>query len=417
MKSDDANLGEKPGEVILANGKHRRVFLLLALTYVGFVSLGLPDGMFGVAWPSMRRQFLLPLDAVGSVLFVFTCGYLLSSFSSGRILARVNIGVLLAASAGATAFSLLGYAFAPVWLMIVGLALFAGLGAGAIDAGLNTYAATNHSPRTVTWLHASYGLGAAAGPMFLAWLLTQGTTWQMGYIWVGIGEAVLALCFIATRSWWPASHPPEVGGGDAPDSVSMTLMASLRQAKVRSGVFAFFVYTGLEASVGTWAFTFLTAQHGLSPLAAGRWTAAFWGCLAAGRVIAGILTPRFSQAALLRAGVAILSVGAALTCSQMGANYSTFGIVLLGLGLAPLFPGMIASTPQRVEAVHTQNAVGFQIAAATLGQSVFPAIIGHAAAAYGLRAISILWCVGAAALLALIPIMTPVSGKRRLKLD
>ena len=141
--------------------------LLIGLAYVGFVSLGLPDGLLGVAWPSIRTFFHLPLDALGTLLVMFTVGYLVSSCSSGRLLARLNVGALLALSCVATAISLLGYALTPQWWIMVVLGLLSGLGAGAIDAGVNTYAATHYSARTVNWLHACYGIGATGGPVIM----------------------------------------------------------------------------------------------------------------------------------------------------------------------------------------------------------------------------------------------------------
>ena len=145
--------------------QQRTHLLLIGFTYIGFISLGLPDGLLGVAWPSIRAFFALPLDALGPLLVMFTIGYLLSSFNSGRLLSRLNVGVLLALSCLATAISLLGYALASRWGIMVAFAWLSGLGAGAIDAGLNTYAATHFSPRVVSWLHACYGIGATSGPV------------------------------------------------------------------------------------------------------------------------------------------------------------------------------------------------------------------------------------------------------------
>ena len=178
----------------------RRVGVLLALSYVGFVSLGLPDGLLGVAWPSIREQFRLELDALGPLLVATTAGYVFASFSSGRVLARMNLGALLGASCAAMAISLIGYAIAPAWFVMVGFGLFAGLGAGAIDAALNTYVATHHSPRTLNWLHACYGIGAASGPALMTGVLMAGDPWQRGYWMVALGQIALALCFFATRA-------------------------------------------------------------------------------------------------------------------------------------------------------------------------------------------------------------------------
>jgi MFS family permease len=175
---------------------------LIALAYLGFISLGLPDGLNGVAWPSIRATFDLPLNALGSLLVMFTVGYLASSFCSGRMLSLMSLGSLLALSCAATAVSLIGYALAPVW-SVMALGAIAGLGAGAIDAGLNTFAATHFSTRMVNWLHACYGVGAASGPMIMTGVLAAHHPWQRGYALVGTWQFLLAVCFWLTRRRWP----------------------------------------------------------------------------------------------------------------------------------------------------------------------------------------------------------------------
>src|SRR5262245_17424377 len=219
--------------------------LLLGLAYAGFVSLGLPDGLLGVAWPSIRTFFHLPLDALGALLVMFTAGYLGSSCSSGYLLARLNVGARLALRGLATAISLLGYALTPQWWIMVGLGLLSGLGAGAIDAGINTYAATHYEARMVNWLHACYGIGATGGPIIMTSILSAGHPWQWGYGIVGVGQIVLAVCFGLTRTWWQSTArtaPPE----GAPASIrTATSRSTLRLPIMWLSVAVFFVYTGL----------------------------------------------------------------------------------------------------------------------------------------------------------------------------
>src|SRR5262249_45752936 len=161
-------------------------------------------GILGVAWPSIRRTFDLPLEALGSLLVPFTASYVLSSFSSGALLARMTVGTLLAASCLATGVSLLGYAVAPLWAIVIALAAVSGLGAGAIDAGVNAYVATQHGPRTLNWMHAAYGVGAASGPLIMTSVMTAGHGWQFGYGLVAAGQLALAALFAASRAYWPA---------------------------------------------------------------------------------------------------------------------------------------------------------------------------------------------------------------------
>ncbi|RBP46314.1 fucose permease [Roseimicrobium gellanilyticum] len=382
-----------------------RALLLLLLTYVGFISLGLPDGMLGVAWPSMRAQFDLPLDAVSAVLVVFIAGYLISTLSSGWLLARMNVGMLLALSGAATAVGLIGYATAPAWAVIVALSFISGLGAGAIDTGLNTYAAMNYSARTMNWLHACYGLGAASGPVLLTSILASGAPWQRGYFWVGIGEVVLVACFLATLSWWPkasgtahAEQTQETAATQPP----ATLWSTLRLRTVWLGIATFFIYTGTEAAVGTWAYTFLTGHHGVAPDRAGNWTAAYWGSLTVGRIAAGLIAGKFTPRALILGGAWIIVMGAVLIVSGLGATLTIVGIMFIGFGCAPIFPSLISTTPNRVPLQHTANAVGYQIAAATLGIALVPSFVGFLGRVQGLQVIPVAWFVAAAALLVLL---------------
>src|SRR5262245_48900808 len=234
--------------------KNRLNLLLIALVFLGFVSIGLPDGLTGVAWPSMRGFFGLPIDALGGLLVSYTAGYLVSSFGSGRMLARVSVGALLALSCLATGVSLLGYAGANRWWTVVAFGALAGLGAGAIDAGLNTYAATHFSARMVNWLHAFYGIGALSGPLLMTRVLHSGLPWQWGYAIVGGGQLTLAICFGLTLRQW--------NGDNRVDNTSLServivasSVSTLRLPVVWFSTAIFFVYTGIEAAAGAWVYS------------------------------------------------------------------------------------------------------------------------------------------------------------------
>ncbi|MGE3272192.1 MAG: sugar MFS transporter, partial [Chloroflexota bacterium] len=185
-----------------AAGRRRTNLTVLALVFLGFISLGLPDGLLGVAFPSIRQTFGVPLDALGAVFLTSVCGYLAASLASGWIVDRIGVALLLALSALATAIGLLGYALAPSWWVIVALGLVAGLGAGAIDAGLNSYVALAHTPRLLAWLHACFGIGAATGPGIMMTVLENGQPWRLGYAIVGVAQLALGVCFLVTRRQW-----------------------------------------------------------------------------------------------------------------------------------------------------------------------------------------------------------------------
>jgi fucose permease len=359
--------------------------LLSFLAFLGFVSLGLPDGLLGVAWPAIRGTFALPIDALGSLLVMFTAGYLASSFASGRLLARMNVGTLLALSCLATGVSLLGYALAPTWWVMVALAALAGLGAGAIDAGLNTYAATNFSPRLVNFLHGFYGIGATVGPWLMTGILRTMGRWQWGYGAVAASQLLLAGCFAATRKNWP---PPAASSASTADSQPMaSTLATLRLPAVWLNTALFFVYTGIEAALGIWPYSLYTESRGVSMMTAGAWVSAYWASLTAGRFLLGAFAGAVPPQALLKICVAGVALGAGIIWANPGPAAGLIGLAICGLAAGPVFPTLIATTPARVGAAHAANGVGFAIAAAVLGQSLLPAGLGVLAGWTGLESI------------------------------
>jgi fucose permease len=229
----------------------------------------------------MRRNFALPLEALGSLLVPFTASYVLASFASGAILARMTVGDLLTASCLATGVSLLGYALAPVWSAVVVCAALAGLGAGAIDAGGNSHLARHHGPRTLNWLHAAYGIGAASGPMIMTAVLASERRWQLGYAVVAIAQLLLAGGLAASRSAWPAVARAKAARKGA-TTATLTLGA-LRSERVWLGMAAFFLYTGLEAIAGVWMYSYLTSVRGVAMAAASSAVTLYWTALTGGR--------------------------------------------------------------------------------------------------------------------------------------
>lgn len=390
--------------------------LIVGLAYLSFVSLGLPDGLNGVAWPSIRASFNLPLDALGALLIMFTLGYLVSSFSSGRLLARMSVGTLLALSCLATAVSLIGYAIVPTWWMMVALGIVAGLGAGAIDAGLNTFAATQFSARMVNWLHACYGIGAATGPAIMTSVLAAHQPWQRGYQIVGGWQLLLAICFGLTRRWWPNSYATDAASGVVSARAASSL-STLRLPVVWLSIAVFFIYTGIEAAAGVWTYSLLTESRAVSMIQAGTWVSVYWGSLTVGRLLSGAVVGFMPVRLLLRHCIIGVAIGAALVWLNVTNLFSLFGLALMGLASAPIFPSLIATTPMRLGQRHTANAIGFQIAAAVLGQSLLPTLVGVAARNLGLEIVGPVLLAAALLLLALYEALSAISAKRFLVRD
>lgn len=384
--------------------KRKYSLLLIALAYLSFVSLGLPDGLNGVAWPSIRGYFDLPVDALGSLLVMFTAGYLASSFSSGRLLRLMSLGSLLALSCVATGMSLIGYALSPSWGLMVAMGAVAGLGAGAIDAGLNTFAATQFSVRMTNWLHACYGIGAASGPMIMTSVLAAHQPWQRGYAIVGVWQLLLAVCFGLTRRWWPERSASERVASSS--GRRMPNLSTLRLPVMRLSIAVFFLYTGIEAAAGIWAYSLFTEARAIPLTTAGTWVSVYWGGLTVGRLLAGVAVGWVPANRLLRCCAGGMALGAALIWLNVAGLLSFLGLGLMGLASAPVFPSLIATTPARLGTAHAGNGVGFQIAAAVLGQSLLPALVGVLAGRFGLEIIGPALFAAAVLLAALVKGLT-----------
>jgi fucose permease len=366
---------------------------LLGIAFVAFVSLGLPDGVLGVAWPTMRRSLDLPLGALGALLAAAMAGYLGASASSGAAVARLGVGSVLAWSSAAMVVSSLAQAIAPAWPVVVAAALVAGLGAGAVDAGINAYAAARFPPRLVSWLHACYGVGAMLGPLVMTAALGAGVTWRGGYGAIGLVLAVMTVAFFLTRDRWLMGVPPSGrhDGQALPDAARGVgasrpgPVATLRRPPVWMNLALFFVYTGLEATAGQWTYSLYTEARGVPPGVAGLWAATFWGSLTVGRVVAGALADRVHVDVLLRLATACAPLGALMVWSRWSTDVSLAGLAVLGFALAPIYPLLVSLTPARIGAAGAPHAIGFQVAAASLGVAALPGVAGILARAHGLE--------------------------------
>jgi fucose permease len=359
------------------------LLLTLVLAYAGFVALGLANSLMGVAWPAVRATFGLPIDALGVLLIGNTTGYMIASAGSGRLISRLSIGGVLALSCGVAALSLLGSGSALVWAVLIGLSVTAGLGGGAIDAGLNAYAAVHFSPRAMNWLHACFGVGATLGPALMTAVVTSGLGWRVGFWVAGASQLMLAAGFLVTRHRWR--------NGDAPTATATTpahglpLLATLRLPIAWLGIVLFFAYTGAEVAMGQWVYSLLTEARGVPAALAGTWTSLYWASLTIGRILFGFVVQRLSPTTLLRWCMAS-AVLSALLIWLSGAAWLTFGgIALMGLSLAPQFPLLISATPRYLGPQHATNGVGFQVAAASLGGALLPGLVGVLARSRGLE--------------------------------
>jgi fucose permease len=373
----------------------RPSLFLLALSFLAFISLGLPDTVLGIAWPFVRSRFALPQAAMGIVLWCGVGGYFLSGLLAGRLIRAMGVGALLAASSGLVALGLAGYAVAPRWFLFFPMAAIIGLGSGAIDSGLNGYAARHFPVSHVNWLHASWSVGATAGPALMTAILARGAPYAAGYATLAAALGAMALAFTVTRRSWDDPGAPPAGA--APSAPSEDVWVVLRRGRVWLQIAIYFVYTGVETGTGVWCFTVLREGHGLSVEAAGAWNTAFWAALLAGRVLLGFVVDRIGPDRLLRATSATSVLGIAAFAFVPGPA-GRLGLVVLGASLAPIFPTLMARTPARLGEAAAPHAIGFQVSAATLGAAVLPSAYGLLAGRAGAAAIP-LALLGAALLL------------------
>lgn len=380
---------------------------MLSLAYVAFASLGLPDGVLGVAWPSMRASFGVPVDGLGILLASATAGYLVSSLASGWLVQRMGVGTLLVISSAVVVANSWGYAVLTAWSAMAACALLAGLGAGAIDAAINAFAASRFSASTVTWLHASYGMGATLGPLLMTATLAAGFSWRWGYGVLGLVLAGMTLAFTLTRTLWYADpihddrHGRDVAG----------FKTAITHPPVWPGLVLFFLYTGLEVAAGQWTYSLLTEARGLTPAIAGTTVATYWGSFTVARLIAGILAGRVRPHILLRGTLAVAIIGGALVCAANSVAGAVVAFAVLGAALAPVYPLLMADTPRRLGDRYAIHAIGFQVAAAYLGAAAIPGGIGVTAGRYGVEFVApSLLCV---AVVVFILHETTVSVRRR----
>lgn len=373
------------------------------LAYAAFIALGMPDGLLGIAWPSIRVDFGIPLDSLGLLLFASVTGYTTSTFLSGALVARIGVGRLLAISCGLTGVALVGYTLVPQWWMMVLLGIMAGLGAGAIDAGLNTYAAAHFRPGLVQWLHASYGVGVTIGPIIMTLALTTLDSWRVGYRVVAGFQVLMALAFALTLPWWANQQER---AADGPHEKRLTdyktpLSETIRRPRVWLSVLLFFLYVGAEVSLGTWAYTLLTESRGIAPQMAGFWAGGYWATFTVGRILAGVFAHRLGIDALVQGGLTLALLGTGLLWWNPFELANLLAVALVGLAIAPVFPALISGTSRRVEARFAANTIGMQMAATGLGGALIPSLVGVLARRASLEVIPVCLVVLFAALLGL----------------
>ncbi|MBJ7536698.1 MFS transporter [Marinomonas transparens] len=364
--------------------------ILLIIAYLGFISLGLPDAAHGINWPFVKAEFDVPIGWLGIVITAGGIGYLLSSFSVGVLLAKFGIGWLLSISSLLVSMGLFGFAMSSDFFLFSLYAIVIGMGSGAIDAGLNSYAAEHFTAKHMNWLHAAFGVGATLGPLIVTFVLVHGLqNWRLGY---GVLACILLLMtavFVFSRHLWSSDKHLYRQVGEVAPVVVVSQRQALAHPIVRFQIAFFFLYTGFEVGVGQWAFSLMTESRGISVANAGMWVAVYWGALAFGRAIFGFLVERFAIDSLLRFCLMGMVLGALSFCINTTPYASYLGLTLMGFCAAPLFPCMVSQTAKRMEKAYSTHAIGFQMSGAVLGAMSLPFLSGLLGESLGLTLLGV----------------------------
>ncbi|MBT2762044.1 MFS transporter [Paenibacillus sp. ISL-20] len=368
------------------------VTFFLLIIYLAFISLGLPDSLLGVAWPAMQPDIGAAFESAGLLSMVVTGGTIVSSLISGSVIERFGTGMVTLVSCLLTASALLGFAYAPSLFWLILLAIPLGLGAGAVDTGLNHYVANHYKAHHMSWLHCFWGVGATLGPIIMSYSMGANDTWRDGYYTVSMLQFVLVFILLLTLPLWrivasqhrqPEGMFEEQTGNESTNSDEAIVQKHGKPLQIRGvkiTLLAFLFYCGVEATVGLWGASFLVGTRDLPPETAAVWVSMYYGGITFGRFITGFVTLRLNNRTLIRAGQVTAIAGAVLLLLPLHSYLSLIGLIVIGLGLAPIFPCLLHETPARFGKAQSSRIMGYQMAVAYTGTTILPPLFGIVAA-------------------------------------
>lgn len=352
------------------------VHLLLVIIYLAFISLGLPDALLGAAWPSMYPQFDVPVSYAGIISMIIALGTVVSSLQSDRLTRKLGTGKVTALSVGMTAMALFGFAISHSFGMLCLWAIPYGLGAGSVDASLNNYVALHYESRHMSWLHCMWGVGAAAGPYIMGYVLTAGWGWNSGYRIIAVLQIVLTAILLCSLPLWKKRPTEVLQDGKVQTAKALSIREVLQLAGAKEILVCFFCYCALEQTTGLWASSYLTLHKGVSADMAATFASMFFIGITVGRALSGFLTMKLNDVQMIRLGEGIIGIGIVVMLLPFGQNLSLAGLILIGLGCAPVYPCVIHSTPAHFGADKSQSIIGIQMACAYVGTCLMPPVFG-----------------------------------------
>ena len=346
---------------------------MLAIIYLSFVSLGLPDALLGAAWPVMHGELSVPISYAGGISLIIAIGTVISSLQSDRMTKWLGSGKVTAISVAMTAVALLGFSTSRSYWQLCLWAIPYGLGAGSVDASLNNYVAIHYASRHMSWLHCMWGIGASIGPYIMGAALTGGMSWNTGYGVISVLQALLTIVLFCTLSLWKRQDTTdETGEKKAP----LTIRQILAIPGAREVLTAFFCYCALEQTAILWGSSYLVSHNGLDENTAASLASLYLLGLTAGRALNGFLTYKINDTNLIRLGEAVMGLGIVIMMLPLGSMASFAGLMLCGFGSAPVYPCVIHSTPDHFGEENSQAIIGVQMASAYVGICCMPPLFG-----------------------------------------
>ncbi|NLY89522.1 MAG: MFS transporter [Firmicutes bacterium] len=350
--------------------------LLLALIYLVFISLGLPDALLGSAWPFMYPLLNVPVSYAGVVTMIIAGGTIVSSLCANRVIAKFGTGLVTTVSVLMTAVALIGFSLSSAFWMLCLWAVPYGLGAGAVDAALNNFVALYYASKHMSWLHCFWGVGVSIGPYIMSHSLTINNSWERGYLIVGILQIILTVILFFTLSIWKKQAQLK---GESQTGIPKHLKVhqALRIKGVKQVLIAFFGYCALEATAGLWASSYLNLHRGIEVEAAAGWASLFYLGITFGRFLNGFIADRLGNRTMIRVGLSIIAVGLLAVILPLPIDFLPLvGLVLIGLGCAPIYPCVIHETPRNFGPENSQAIIGIQMASAYAGTTFMPPLFG-----------------------------------------
>lgn len=351
------------------------VHLLLAIIYLAFISLGLPDSLLGAAWPAMYPEFGVPVSYAGIISMIIAAGTIISSLQSDRLTRWLGTGKVTAISVAMTAIALFGFSITKSFWLLCLWAIPYGLGAGSVDAALNNYVALHYKSRHMSWLHCMWGIGATVGPYLMGYTLSGGQGWNAGYRYIGILQLVLTAVLLFSLPLWKgrAAGPRK---SEATTGKALALKKILKIPGVKEVMVCFFCYCAVEQTTILWASSYLTLYKGVSAETAAGFASVFFIGITVGRALCGFITMKLNDTKMIRLGQVLIVIGIVAMLLPGPQIISLLGLSFVGLGCAPIYPSIIHATPDHFGADQSQAVIGVQMASAYVGTCLMPPLFG-----------------------------------------